>query len=190
MTKLVLSLLGLAVSGSILPVHADAVNVTAGAITATAVLDTTTLDLKALDVRGQALLTDAGGTFLLTDAFAGPSFGNLDLVGLDLPADGNDLLESFQPASFVRNGLAADVNGIGSVLAGTLSPPEQGLLGTTQFHFVLNGAPSNTDFGIVLPLVMTGASPVPEPRSMGLLAVALAGFALMGKRRLVQIRRK
>ena len=156
--------------------------VVSGSVQGSVLLDSS-FNILGFDVRtpisDQAIVQDTGGDqVLLSDIFASPSFGNLVLLGQDLPAASG----TFE-LSFLENTVAflsatqLQVQVQGSLLSGTPNAADDSFLGLATFNFLPYSAVgvAGTDATLITSNLVS-IDTVPEP-SAGVLM--LSGFVAL-----------
>ena len=151
-----------------------------GALTGTAIYDTSTNSFVALDVRGNAVVQDAAGTLGIIDTFASPTFGNLQLVVVNVPDDGSSLFLNFNPLSLALSFPHVGVSATGVIAVGTPSAAEIAFLNPQAFDFTVTSVTPFTGTQFALGLA---TSSVPEPVASSLVGLGLISLALVRRRR-------
>lgn len=154
--------------------------IVSGALTGTAIIDLATSSFVAFDVRGNAVVQDPAGQLQITDAFASPTFGNLQLVVLNNPNDGSSLFLNFDPLSLTLNFPVINVNATGVIAVGSPSAAQVAFLSPQPFQFTVTSVTPFATDEFALGLV---TSAVPEPVSSSLIGLGLISFVFVRRRR-------
>lgn len=154
--------------------------IVSGALTGTAIFDVGTSSFLAFDVRGNAVVQDPAGQLQITDAFASPTFGNLQLVVLNVPNDGSSLFLNFNPLSLTLSFPLVNVSATGAIAVGSPSAAQVAFLSPQPFQFTVTSVTPFATNEFALGLV---ASAVPEPVSSSLIGLGLISWVFARRRR-------